>query len=60
MLEALCDHLVEKSALSLDEMAVFLWDEFETQVTTSSIRRAIVAHGWSKKGVLTESKRAKS
>lgn len=49
MLEALCDHLVEKPALYLDEIAVFLWDEFETQVTTSSIRRALVAHGWSKK-----------
>jgi predicted transcriptional regulator len=28
MLEALCDHLIEKPALYLDEMAVFLWDEF--------------------------------
>ena len=28
MLEILCDHLVEKPALYLDEMAVFLWDEF--------------------------------
>jgi hypothetical protein len=49
MLEALCDHPVEKSALYLDEMDVFLWDEFETLVTTLSIRRALVAHGWSKK-----------
>ncbi|KAJ5333178.1 uncharacterized protein N7506_006961 [Penicillium brevicompactum] len=30
-------------------MAVFLWDEFRTMVTTSSIRRALVAKGWSKK-----------
>ena len=30
MLEALCDHLVEKPALHLDEIAIFLWDEFET------------------------------
>ncbi|CEO58410.1 Putative TPR domain protein [Penicillium brasilianum] len=49
ILEALCDHLIEKPTLYLDEIAVFLWDEFETQVTTSSIRRALVAHGWSKK-----------
>lgn len=49
MIEALCDHLSEKPGLYLDEMAVFLWDEFRTQVTTSSIRRALVSKGWSKK-----------
>jgi hypothetical protein len=27
MLEALCDHLLEKPGLYLDEMALFLWDE---------------------------------
>ncbi|ODM18131.1 hypothetical protein SI65_06002 [Aspergillus cristatus] len=41
--------LFEKPGLYLDEMAVFLWDEFQTLVTTSSIRRALVAEGWSKK-----------
>ena len=30
-------------------MVVFLWDEFEAVVTTSSIRRALVDSGWSKK-----------
>jgi transposase len=49
MLEVLCDHLLEKPGLYLDEMVVFLWDEFQTLVTTSSIRRALVAKGWSKK-----------
>ncbi|KAJ5146627.1 uncharacterized protein N7515_001191 [Penicillium bovifimosum] len=49
MIEALCDHLSEKPGLYLDEMAVFLWDEFHTLATTSSIRRALVARGWSKK-----------
>ena len=49
MIEALCDHLFEKPGLYLDEMAIFLWDEFQTLVTTSSIRRALVAKGWSKK-----------
>lgn len=49
MIKALCDHLFEKPGLYLDEMAVFLWDEFQTLVTTSSIRRALVAEGWSKK-----------
>lgn len=28
MLEALCDHLLEKPTLYLDEIAIFLWDEF--------------------------------
>ncbi|KAJ5471939.1 hypothetical protein N7539_008508 [Penicillium diatomitis] len=49
MIEAFCDHLFEKPGLYLDEIAVFLWDEFQTMVTTSSIRRALVAKGWSKK-----------
>jgi transposase len=49
MLEALCDHLLEKPGLYLDEMAIFLWDEFEMLATTSSIRRALVSRGWSRK-----------
>lgn len=49
MLEALCDHLQEKPDLYLDEMAIFLWDEFGTQATTSSIRRALISKNWSKK-----------
>jgi hypothetical protein len=28
MIEALCDYLIAKPALYLDEMAIFLWDEF--------------------------------
>ena len=43
MIEALCDHLYEKSGLYLEEMVVFLWDEFQAIVITSSIRRALVA-----------------
>lgn len=49
MLDALRDHLLEKPDLYLEEMAIFLWDEFDTLVTTSSIRRALVSIGWSKK-----------
>nr|KMM68378.1 hypothetical protein CPAG_04707 [Coccidioides posadasii RMSCC 3488] len=49
MLEALCDHLLEKPGLYLDEMVVFLWDEFHVRATTSSIRRALAFSGWSKK-----------
>lgn len=49
MIEALRDHHLWKPGLYLDEMAVFLWDEFHAMITTSSIRRALVATGWSKK-----------
>lgn len=49
MVQVLCDHLVEKPHLYLDEMAVFLWDEFEVLVTTWNIRRALKCEGWSKK-----------
>lgn len=49
MLTALCDHLLEKPNLYLDEMAIFLWDEFEIQATKSSISRALTYKGWSKK-----------
>jgi transposase len=49
MLQVLCDHLHEEPGLYLDEMAVFLWNEFEIWVTTSSIRRALISSGWSKK-----------
>jgi hypothetical protein len=49
MIEALCDHLSEKPGLYLDEMAIFLWDEFHTLVTASSTGRSLVAKGWSKK-----------
>lgn len=52
IIEALCDHLSEKPGLYLDEIAVFLWDEFHTMIITSSIRRALVVKGWSKKSAL--------
>lgn len=40
MIDALCEHLLEKSGLYLEEMAIFLWDEFNVLVSTSSISRA--------------------
>jgi hypothetical protein len=49
MLEALKDHLLRKPSLYLDEMVIFLWDEFETMITTISIRRALASISWSKK-----------
>lgn len=49
MFSALCDRLIEKPGMYRDEMVVFLWDEFETLVTTSSIGRALTSAGWTKK-----------
>lgn len=49
MLEPLCDHLLEKPTLYLDEMAIFLWDEVALHATKSSISRALASKGWSKK-----------
>jgi transposase len=43
IIDVLCDHLSENPGLHLDEMAVFLWEEFRTMITTSSIRRVLVA-----------------
>jgi hypothetical protein len=37
MLEALCDYLLEIPSFYLDELAVFLWDEFGAIATASSI-----------------------
>lgn len=45
MVKALCDHLIEKPHLYIDEMAIFLWDEFQVQVTICSISRALKREG---------------
>lgn len=49
MLEALCDYLLEKPDLYLDEMAEFLYDEFDVLVSRYTISRALRSHGWSQK-----------
>lgn len=49
MLEALCDYLLEKPHLYLDEMELFLLDEFSTRVPKSTISDALRRKGWSKK-----------
>jgi transposase len=51
MLDALCEHLLEKPGLYLDKMKLFLWDEFEVFVSTFSIRRALKSIGWTKKTI---------
>ena len=37
MLDALREHLLEKSDQYLDEAVIFLWDEFETYVAKPTI-----------------------
>ena len=49
MIDALREHLLEKPDQYLDEMALFLWDEFEVRVTTSTISRTLRSIGWSRK-----------
>jgi transposase len=41
MLGALYNYLLEKPGLYQEEIAVFLWDEFDVQVSTHSISRAL-------------------
>lgn len=51
MLEALCEHLLEKADLYRDEMVLFMLDEFGIHVTTSSIGRVPKSRGWTKKTI---------
>jgi hypothetical protein len=48
MLSALLERLIEKPELYQDEMAMFLYDEFEVVVTTPTISRALASAGWYK------------
>ena len=45
MLDALCEHLIEKPVTFLHEMSVFFFDEIAILVTESSIRRALRSIG---------------
>jgi len=49
MLEALRERLLEKADMYLDEMVVFLWDEFRVLTTVPTISRTLASIGWSKK-----------
>lgn len=51
MLDALCEHLLEKPGLYQTEMVVFIWDEFREFVTTCSIARALASRRWTKKTI---------
>jgi len=49
MLDAVCERLIEKPSMYLEEMSIFLFDEFYVLVTPSTISRALARVGWSKK-----------
>lgn len=49
MFDGLCDHLAEKPGLYVEEMAIFLRDEFNILPSSSSIKRALSHAGWTKK-----------
>ena len=49
MLDALCEHLLRKPDLYRDEMVMYIWDEFQLPVSTSTITRALKSNGWSRK-----------
>jgi hypothetical protein len=51
MLDALCEHLLEKPRLYRDEMVLFLLDEFNAHVSTFSIGRALIGRDWTKKTI---------
>jgi transposase len=49
--DALIVHLIRKPGTYLDEMVVFLADEFSVDVSTATVSRALSKYGWSKKKV---------
>jgi hypothetical protein len=48
---ALYEHLIEKPDLYHDEMALFLLDEFDIEVSTQSIGRILRSKRWTKKKI---------
>jgi transposase len=51
MVEALIGYLHDKPDLSLQEMVWFIWDQFQVDISKSTISRALDKAGWSKKKV---------
>lgn len=49
MVKALCDYLIEKPLLYLDELALCILEDFDEEVTACSISRALKREGWPKK-----------
>jgi transposase len=60
MRDALFEHLLRKPNLYLNEMVVYLWDEFGHHVTKSSINRTLQSTSWSKKNARRIANRQRS
>ncbi|KAK5800950.1 hypothetical protein VI817_003162 [Penicillium citrinum] len=60
MLDALCEYLAQIPGLYTDEMAKFLWNEFNILPSTSSIQHALLRAGWTKKTARQKSKEQNS
>ncbi|OQD95160.1 hypothetical protein PENVUL_c118G04214 [Penicillium vulpinum] len=56
MLEALCNYLLEKPNSYLQEMELFLLDEFGTPIPKSTISYTLYRTGWSKKAARQKAK----
>jgi hypothetical protein len=56
MLEALCDHLLEKPDLYLHEMELFLLVGLDVSIPKSTISDALHRNGWSKKAARGKAK----
>ena len=56
MHQALLDYLWVKPDRYLDELVLYLWDEFNTFVSPSTVSRDLKAAGWSKKKARREAK----
>jgi hypothetical protein len=60
MLDALRERLLEKPGLYLDQLVVFIQDDFNILVTKATISRALKSIGWSKKKARHVAELAKS
>ena len=56
MFDALKELLLQKPDRQLDELAAFLQEEFDVDVSTSTISRTLIAEGWSKKMIQRKAK----
>jgi len=51
ILDALCEHLLEKPDEDSDDIVVFLWDEFNTLVSRWTVSRALASGNWTAKTI---------
>lgn len=57
MLDALLHRLTEKPCLYVEEMMIFLWDEFDVLPSPSTIKRVLSREEWTEKKAQQKAKR---